>query len=53
MAPWVGIEPTTKRLTVACSTAELPRNMFLIKGTFLYYQKYEEMAKVARCLLCE
>lgn len=26
MAPRVGIEPTTKRLTVSCSTAELPRN---------------------------
>ena len=26
-APRVGIEPTTKRLTVACSTTELPRNI--------------------------
>ena len=26
LAPGVGIEPTTKRLTVFCSTAELPRN---------------------------
>jgi site-specific DNA recombinase len=26
-APRVGLEPTTKRLTVACSTIELPRNM--------------------------
>lgn len=25
MAPGVGIEPTTKGLTVLCSTAELPR----------------------------
>ena len=31
MAPWVGIEPTTKRLTVACSTAELPRNVFFFR----------------------
>ncbi len=27
IAPRVGIEPTTKRLTVACSTTELPRNI--------------------------
>lgn len=27
MAPRVGIEPTTIRLTVGCSTAELPRNI--------------------------
>ena len=26
MAPRVGLEPTTLRLTVACSTIELPRN---------------------------
>src|SRR5579872_1054054 len=26
MAPRVGIEPTTRRLTVVCSTAELPGN---------------------------
>ena len=26
MAPGVGFEPTTDRLTVDCSTAELPRN---------------------------
>ena len=25
MAPWVGFEPTTSRLTAGCSTAELPR----------------------------
>ncbi len=27
MAPWVGIEPTTNRLTGDRSTAELPRNI--------------------------
>src|SRR5690606_33519673 len=27
MAPRVGFEPTTVRLTVGCSTAELPRNI--------------------------
>ena len=26
MAPRVGFEPTTSRLTVGCSTTELPRN---------------------------
>lgn len=26
MAPWAGFEPATGRLTVACSTAELPGN---------------------------
>ncbi len=28
MAPGVGFEPTTSRLTAGCSTAELPRNGF-------------------------
>ncbi|VXA91112.1 hypothetical protein BREVUG8_10238 [Brevundimonas sp. G8] len=27
VAPRVGFEPTTSRLTVGCSTTELPRNM--------------------------
>ena len=27
MAPRVGLEPTTYRLTAGCSTIELPRNM--------------------------
>ena len=27
-APWVGIEPTTNRLTGDRSTAELPRNVY-------------------------
>ncbi len=26
MAPWVGIAPTTIRVTADCSTAELPRS---------------------------
>ena len=26
LAPWVGLEPTTNRLTADCSTIELPRN---------------------------
>lgn len=26
LAPRVGLEPTTERLTAACSTTELPRN---------------------------
>ncbi len=32
MAPGVGIEPTTKGLTVLCSTAELPRNMYVLNS---------------------
>jgi hypothetical protein len=32
-APRVGIEPTTERLTVACSTAELPRNDWYAHGS--------------------
>ncbi len=31
MAPRVGIEPTAKGLTVPCSTAELPRNLHLLR----------------------
>ena len=31
MAPRVGIEPTAKRLTVSCSTAELPRNRGFVR----------------------
>ena len=27
LAPRVGLEPTTARLTAACSTIELPRNL--------------------------
>ena len=30
LAPAVGLEPTTLRLTAACSTIELRRNLFLI-----------------------
>lgn len=30
MAPWAGFEPATDRLTVDCSTTELPRNIFQI-----------------------
>ncbi len=29
MAPRVGFEPTTNRLTADCSTTELPRNTFV------------------------
>jgi hypothetical protein len=37
MAPWVGFEPTTTRLTVEGSTIELPRNNLYI--TMYNYQK--------------
>ena len=33
VAPTVGIEPTTNRLTADCSTAELSRNNILEAGT--------------------
>ncbi len=32
MAPRAGIEPATQRLTVVCSTSELPRNKFQRKS---------------------
>ena len=32
MAPRVGFEPTTNRLTAGCSTAELPRNSAQTQG---------------------
>ena len=32
-APRVGFEPTTQRLTVACSAPELPRNVSLKGAT--------------------
>ena len=32
LAPRVGIEPTTRRLTVVCSTAELPGNRAGLEG---------------------
>lgn len=38
MAPQVGFEPTTLRLTAACSTAELLRN---INDYVTYFIKYE------------
>lgn len=34
-APRVGFEPTTQRLTVACSAPELPRNVSL-EGRQIY-----------------
>lgn len=34
VAPRVGIEPTTKGLTVPCSTAELPRNIYRIVSEY-------------------
>ena len=30
LAPWVGFEPTTARLTVESSTVELPRKTFCL-----------------------
>ena len=36
MAPWVGIEPTTNRLTGDRSTAELPRNNILSNKEYSY-----------------
>ena len=30
MAPKVGLEPTTNRLTAGCSTTELLRNIFMV-----------------------
>ncbi len=54
-APRVGIEPTTNRLTVDCSTAELPRNTDMFPGeiehitvtwkTSTVYQKTTQNAK--------
>jgi hypothetical protein len=35
MAPRVGFEPTTLRLTAECSTAELSRNTSLYKNIYL------------------
>ena len=32
LAPWAGFEPATKRLTVACSTTELPGNTVAVEG---------------------
>ena|SRR5699024_2017660 len=45
MAPRVGLEPTTYRLTAECSTIELPRNVH----TFLIYIfNYRTFCKVVR-----
>lgn len=38
MAPQVGFEPTTCRLTAECSTAELLRNVSTNYNNFLYFQ---------------
>ena len=38
MAPQVGFEPTTDRLTADCSTTELPRNIFYYYKTRLIMQ---------------
>ena len=34
MAPRAGLEPATQRLTVVCSTTELPRNRFQLNILF-------------------
>ena len=39
MAPKVGLEPTTDRLTVDCSTTELLRNNVLLLVDFFYYKE--------------
>ncbi len=40
MAPRVGLEPTTARLTAACSTIELPRNVAALKQQKLVYKSH-------------
>ena len=37
LAPRVGLEPTTARLTAACSTIELPRNRCVLSSNEVYY----------------
>ena len=52
MAPEVGLEPTTLRLTAACSTIELSRNLFV--RTFvtpLIYKKSRKMSIVHKIRL--
>ena len=38
MAPRAGLEPATQRLTVVCSTTELPRNMSIMRLNCMAYQ---------------
>ena len=43
LAPRVGFEPTTLRLTAGCSAVELPRNVFaLFKCASSYYTDSHE-----------
>ena len=39
MAPRAGLEPATQRLTVVCSTTELPRNMSKYSKTIVLFSR--------------
>ena len=45
LAPRVGLEPTTTRLTAAGSTIELPRNSVLLSSNKIYYTEEQTERK--------
>ena len=49
LAPQVGFEPTTLRLTAGCSTAELLRN--IKSGSHLFSQAVASQVSSAACVL--
>ena len=49
MAPKVGLEPTTNRLTAGCSTTELLRNDHKYHFTYIYY--YTDISKIYKLFI--
>ena len=50
MAPRGGFEPTTKGLTVLCSTTELPRNSKLCRNTIVLCQDGQDVENIPETL---
>lgn len=46
VAPRAGFEPATQRLTVVCSTTELPRNIFQMINL-----SFQDLPDIALCII--
>ena len=51
MAPKVGLEPTTNRLTAGCSTTELLRNAIIELQFIVYYLNHIDYYNHIYCLI--
>ena len=48
MAPRDGFEPPARRLTVVCSTAELPGNMIKVAQSLRFKYKKKKMQEIKK-----